>query len=92
METLELSSKIQSHVKEGIDKTQREYYLREQLKAIQKELGESDDKINEVDELKKKIKEAKMPDEVRKVADKELDRLSKMSSMSGTRRATSSTY
>ncbi len=82
VETLELSSKIQSHVKEGIDKTQREYYLREQLKAIQKELGESDDKINEVDELKKKIKEAKMPDEVRKVADKELDRLSKMSSMS----------
>jgi ATP-dependent Lon protease len=82
VETLELSSKIQSHVKEGIDKTQREYYLREQLKAIQKELGESDDKINEVDELKKKIKEAKMPDDVRKVADKELDRLSKMSSMS----------
>ncbi len=82
VETLELSSKIQSHVKEGIDKTQREYYLREQLKAIQKELGESDDKINEVDELKKKIKEAKMPDDVRKVADKELDRLSKMSTMS----------
>ncbi len=82
VETLELSSKIQSHVKEGIDKTQREYYLREQLKAIQKELGESDDKINEVDELKKKIKEARMPDDVRKVADKELDRLSKMSSMS----------
>ncbi len=73
VETLELSSKIQSHVKEGIDKTQREYYLREQLKAIQKELGESDDKINEIDELKKKIKEAKMPDDVRKVADKELD-------------------
>jgi len=82
VETLELSSKIQSHVKEGIDKTQREYYLREQLKAIQKELGDSDDKINEVDELKKKIKEAKMPDDVKKVADKELDRLSKMSSMS----------
>ncbi len=82
VETLELSSKIQSHVKEGIDKTQREYYLREQLKAIQKELGESDDKINEVDDLKKKIKEAKMPDDVKKVADKELDRLSKMSSMS----------
>ena len=45
VETLELSSKIQSHVKEGIDKTQREYYLREQLKAIQKELGETDDKM-----------------------------------------------
>lgn len=82
VETLELSSKIQSHVKEGIDKTQREYYLREQLKAIQKELGESDDKINEIDEIKKKIKEAKMPDDVRKVAEKELDRLSKMSNMS----------
>lgn len=82
VETLELSSKIQSHVKEGIDKTQREYYLREQLKAIQKELGESDDKINEIDEIKKKIKEAKMPEDVRKVAEKELDRLSKMSNMS----------
>lgn len=82
VETLELSSKIQSHVKEGIDKTQREYYLREQLKAIQKELGDTDDRLSEVDESRKKIIDAKMPDDVRKVAEKELDRLSKMSTMS----------
>ena len=82
IETLELSSKIQSHVREGIDKTQREYYLREQLKAIQKELGEIDEKYAEIEELRKKIAEAGMPPEVQKVAEKELDRLSKMSTMS----------
>ena len=82
VETLELSSRIQTNVKEGIDKTQREYYLREQLKAIQKELGETDDKFTEIDELRKKIIEANMPPEARKVAEKELDRLSKMSTMS----------
>jgi len=82
VETLELSSRIQSHVKEGIDKTQREYYLREQLKAIQKELGETDDRYTEIEELRKKILDAKMPPDVQKVAEKELDRLSKMSTMS----------
>jgi ATP-dependent Lon protease len=82
VETLELSSRIQSHVKEGIDKTQREYYLREQLKAIQKELGETDDKMSEMEEIRKKILEAKMPADVQKIAEKELDRLSKMSNMS----------
>ncbi len=82
VETLELSSKIQSHVKEGIDKTQREYYLREQLKAIQKELGETDDRMTELEEIRKKIMEARMPEDVQKVAEKELDRLSKMSTMS----------
>jgi len=82
VETLELSSRIQSHVKEGIDKTQREYYLREQLKAIQKELGETDDKMSEMDEIRKKILEARMPPDVQKIAEKELDRLSKMSNMS----------
>jgi ATP-dependent Lon protease len=82
LETLELSSRIQSNVKEGIDKTQREYFLREQLKAIQKELGETDDKFAEIEELRKKIAEAKMPPDVQKVAEKELDRLSKMSTMS----------
>ena len=60
VETLELSSRIQSHVKEGIDKTQREYYLREQLKAIQKELGETDDRYTEIEELRKKIFDAKI--------------------------------
>lgn len=82
LETLELSSRIQSNVKEGIDKTQREYFLREQLKAIQKELGETDDKFAEIEELRKKIAEAKMPPEVQKVAEKELERLSRMSTMS----------
>jgi ATP-dependent Lon protease len=82
VETLELSSRIQSHVKEGIDKTQREYYLREQLKAIQKELGETDDRLQEMDEIRKKITDAMMPPDVQKVAEKELDRLSKMSTMS----------
>ncbi|OPX98105.1 MAG: Lon protease 2 [Syntrophorhabdus sp. PtaU1.Bin002] len=82
VETLELSSRIQSHVKEGIDKTQREYYLREQLKAIQKELGESDDRLTEMDEIRKKLLEAGMPPDVQKIAEKELDRLSKMSNMS----------
>ncbi|MCX8022513.1 MAG: endopeptidase La [Syntrophorhabdaceae bacterium] len=82
IETLELSSRIQTHVKEGIDKTQREYYLREQLKAIQKELGETEDRMSEIEELRKKIIEAKMPQDVQKVAEKELDRLSKMSTMS----------
>ena len=82
LETLELSSKIQSHIKEGIDKTQREYYLREQLKAIQKELGEVDERYTEIDELRKKMVEAKMPPDVQKVTEKELDRLSKMSQMS----------
>jgi ATP-dependent Lon protease len=82
LETLELSTKIQSHIKEGIDKTQREYYLREQLKAIQKELGEADERYTEIDELRRKMGEAKMPPEVQKVTEKELDRLSKMSTMS----------
>jgi len=82
VETLELSSRIQTNVKEGIDKTQREYYLREQLKAIQKELGDTDDKMSEVDEIRKKILDAKMPPDVQKIAEKELDRLSKMSTMS----------
>ena len=82
LETLELATKIQSHIKEGIDKTQREYYLREQLKAIQKELGEVDERYTELDELRKKMVEAKMPPDIQKVTEKELDRLSKMSQMS----------
>jgi ATP-dependent Lon protease len=61
-----------------MDKTQRDYMLREQLKAIQKELGEGDERTVEIDELKKKLEETPMPDEVRDVAGKELDRLSRM--------------
>lgn len=72
---LELGAKIRSQVKDELDKGQREYYLREQLKAIQKELGEYDDRTREVTELKGKVQDAKMPDEVEKVALKEIDRL-----------------
>jgi len=77
IDILELGSKIQSQVKGEIDKNQREYYLREQLKAIQKELGEKDEKA-EIEELKERLEKKILPDEVRKVAEKELDRLSKM--------------
>ena len=82
-EILELSRQIQSQVQSEMDKTQREYYLREQLKAIQKELGEGDQQTIEIDELRKRIKETKMPDEARKVAEKELDRLGRMHPSAG---------
>lgn len=75
---LEIGNKIQTQVKGEIDKTQREYYLREQMKAIQKELGEGDERGLEVEEFREKIEKAKMPVEVKKVAEKELKRLSKM--------------
>lgn len=75
---LELGAKIRSQVKNEFDKGQKEFYLREQLKAIQKELGEADEHTREIGELKKKIQEAKMPESVEKVALKELDRLAKM--------------
>ena len=78
LQILELGSKIQTEVQGEINKTQREYYLREQLKAIQKELGEEDERTVEINELRKKIKDAKMPKETTEVAEKELDRLSKM--------------
>ncbi len=78
IEILEIGNKIQSKVKGEIDKTQREYYLREQIKAIQKELGETDDKTAETEELKERLEQKSLPDEVRKVAEKELERLAKM--------------
>ena len=79
IQVLELSNKIQSEVKGEMDKAQREYFLREQLKAIQKELGETDDRQEEFEELKRKIKQAHMPKEVQEVAFKELKRMSRMS-------------
>ena len=82
-EILELSREIQSQVQSEMDKSQREYYLREQLKAIQKELGEGDQQTIEIEELRKQIKKTKMPDEAREVANKELDRLSKMHPSAG---------
>jgi len=77
LQNLELSEKIQSDIKSKLEKNQREMYLREQLKAIKKELGE-DVEGQEITEIRKKIEKAKMPDEAKKVAEKELDRLSQM--------------
>jgi ATP-dependent Lon protease len=78
LEVLELGSKIQSQVQSEVGKNQREYFLREQLKAIQKELGEGDDQTKDVEELHEKIEAAGMPDPVKKEALRELDRLAKM--------------
>ncbi len=79
IQVLELSNKIQTEVKGEMDKAQREYFLREQMKAIQKELGEVDERQEEFEELKRMVKKAKMPKEVEKVALKELRRMSRMS-------------
>jgi ATP-dependent Lon protease len=79
LEVLEVGNKIQSQVKTELQKNQREYYLREQMKAIQKELGEGDDQQREYHELREKIEKAGMPEEAQKEALRELDRLSKMS-------------
>ena len=78
LEVLELGSKIQSQVQSEVGKNQREYFLREQMKAIQKELGEGDDQTKEIEELAEKIEAAGMPEPVKKEALRELDRLSKM--------------
>src|SRR5580698_1880678 len=75
IEMLELGHKIQSQVQTELNKNQREYYLRQQLKAIQKDLGEGDARSSEVEEIEKKIEDAKMPPDARKAADKELERL-----------------
>lgn len=81
-EVLTLGQKIQSEAREEIDKAQREYYLRQQLKAIQKELGETDEDQSEVNEYAEKIKEAKLPEEAQKEAQRELKRLGGMSPQS----------
>ena len=78
LEVLELGSKIQSQVQSEVGKNQREYFLREQMKAIQKELGEGDDQAKEIEELQEKIEAAGMPESVKKEAQRELDRLAKM--------------
>jgi ATP-dependent Lon protease len=78
IELLIVQQKIQSEARGEIDKTQREYYLREQLKAIQKELGDFDERAEEAKEFRKKIEDARMPDKVMKEAEKQLKRLEKM--------------
>src|SRR3989440_9675176 len=81
LEVQQLRNKIQSEVQDRVQQTQREYYLREQIKAIQKELGEQDEGAGDTEDLKQKIESAGMPDEVKKEALKELGRLSRMSPM-----------
>jgi ATP-dependent Lon protease len=78
-QVLELGASLQHQVAGEMGKAQRDYFLREQLKAIQRELGEGDDRGQEIEELKKRIEEAGMPEEARKEADRELDRLQRMS-------------
>jgi len=78
LEILELGNKIQSQVKGDMDKRQREYYLREQLKKIKEELGEKDEASVEIEDYKAKIEEKNLPEEARKEAERELDRLSRM--------------
>jgi len=83
LEVQQLRNKIQSEVQDQVQQSQREYYLREQMKAIQKELGEQDENQRDVEELRKKIEAAGMPEEVKKEALKELSRLSRMSPAAG---------
>ncbi|MBU4413584.1 MAG: endopeptidase La [Proteobacteria bacterium] len=78
LEVLELGNKIQSQVKGGMDKKQREYYLRQQMEAIKEELGEKDETSIEIEEYRTKIKEKNLPKEALKEAERELDRLSRM--------------
>jgi ATP-dependent Lon protease len=80
-EVQQLRNKIQSEVQDQVQQSQRDYYLREQLKAIQKELGEMDEGQKDIEELRQKIEAAGMPEEVKKEATKELNRLSRMSPM-----------
>lgn len=79
IQVAELGSQIQSRVMDEVGKTQRQFYLREQMKAIQRELGDGDDRQRELDEFRQKVEQAEMPEEVREVADREIDRLSGMS-------------
>src|SRR3984957_2784245 len=81
IEVQQLRAKIQNEVQDQVQQSQRDYYLREQMKAIQKELGETDEGQREIEELRKKIDDAGMPEDVKKEATKELTRLSRMSPM-----------
>jgi len=79
MQLLEIGSRIQKEVQGEMAKNQREYYLREQLKAIKQELGEGDERGREIEELRQKVKDAHMTEEAEREAEKELDRLARMS-------------
>ncbi|GAB3314322.1 endopeptidase La [Haliea atlantica] len=82
IDLFQVEKRIRGRVKKQMEKSQREYYLNEQMKAIQKELGEMDDAPNELDDLQARIEEAKMPEEARKKAEAELGKLKMMSPMS----------
>ena len=82
VDLLELGGKIQTQVQSEMTKAQREYYLREQLKAIKQELGETDERTQETNELKNRLQEANLPEEVRKEAEREVNRLDKIPSAS----------
>ena len=79
LEVVELGEKLQSRVRKSIDKDQREYYLRQQLKAIRRELGDAEESGVEIEELRERVEAADLPDYVRTVAEKEVDRLGRMS-------------
>src|SRR5207249_6559307 len=85
VEVLSMQQKIQAQAKGEMDKTQREYFLREQLKAIQKELGELDERGEEIAEFRKRLKDTKMPEKVLKECEKQLKRLEKMQDRKSTR-------
>ncbi len=91
MDVLELGNKIENKVKDDIDKSQRDYYLRQQMKAIRQELGEADENVVETEEYRRKIEEKKLPEEARKEALREVQRLSLMSPSSA-EYTVSSTY
>jgi ATP-dependent Lon protease len=80
LEVIQLGSQIQSEVESGIEKGQREFYLREQLKAIQRELGEEDPEQAELAELRRRVEEAELPEHARRAADRELARLERLPS------------
>ncbi|MGD9899999.1 MAG: endopeptidase La [Calditrichaceae bacterium] len=81
LQVLELGSKIQNEVQGELNRTQRQYYLREQLKAIKKELGEFEDESTDIEDLRERLQNLKMPADVKEVAEKELNRLARMSPM-----------
>ncbi len=80
LEVIQLGSRIQSEVESGIEKGQREYYLREQLKAIQRELGEEDPEQAEIADLRRRVEEATLPEQAQRAADRELSRLERLPS------------
>ena len=82
IDLFQVEKRIRGRVKKQMEKSQREYYLNEQMKAIQKELGDMDEEPNEIEELQAKIEEAKMPEEAKEKTTAELNKLKMMSPMS----------